>query len=161
MNIRRTAVLPILFLASGVGWAEECHVTVEGNDLMQYQERQLTVPSTCAEVMVTLKHVGTLAAKVMGHNWVLAKSADVVAIANAGLAAGFEHNYQPAGDKRIIAATPIVGGGESVTVRFSTAALQPGGDYTFFCSSPGHWSMMKGKFLFGQKTDQRTAKNAQ
>jgi azurin len=161
VKLHRTATLPILLLASGVGWAEDCHVTVEGNDLMQYQERKLTVAATCTEVAVTLKHIGTLAAKVMGHNWVLAKTADVVAIANAGLAAGFERNYQPPGDKRIIAATPIVGGGESITIKFSTAALQPGGDYTFFCSSPGHWSMMKGKFLFGDRSDRRTAKNAQ
>jgi azurin len=161
MNVRWAMTLPILLLASGAGWADECRVVVEGNDLMQYQERQLAVPASCAEVEITLKHVGSLAAKVMGHNWVLAKSADVVAIANAGLAAGFDHNYQPPGDKRIIAATPIVGGGESITIKFSTAALQPGGDYTFFCSSPGHWSMMKGKFLFGERSDQRTAKNAQ
>src|SRR5258705_3082722 len=87
MNRRWAAALPVLLLASGVGRAEECHVTVEGNDLMQYQERQLTVPATCAEVVVTLKHIGTLAANVMGHNWVLAKSADVVAVANSGLAA--------------------------------------------------------------------------
>jgi len=158
MNARWTA-WPVLLLASGAGWADDCHISVEGNDLMQYQEHKLMVPATCTEVELTLKHIGTLAAKVMGHNWVLAKTTDVAPIANAGLAAGYEHNYQPPGDRRIIAATPIVGGGESVTVKFSTAALVPGGDYTYFCSSPGHWSMMKGKFVFGERNERVAAKN--
>lgn len=129
--------------------ADVCRVNVEGDDQMQFREHRLALAASCTEVEVTLTHIGTLAARVMGHNWVLARTADVGAIANAGLQAGFDHNYQAPGDRRIIAATRVVGGGESVTVKFSTASLQPGGDYTFFCSSPGHWSMMKGKFVFG------------
>jgi len=27
--------------------------------------------------------------------------------------------------------------------------FEKGGDYTFFCSFPGHWSVMKGKLIFG------------
>ncbi len=149
--MRRSGIVAgVLLLASHGAWADQCHVTIESNDLMQYTQRQMTVPASCAEVEVTLKHVGTLPARVMGHNWVLAKTPDVASVANAGVAAGFSHNFQPTGDKRIIAATPIVGGGESTTVKFSAAALQPGGDYTFFCSSPGHWSIMRGKFVFGE-----------
>jgi azurin len=93
----------------------------------------------------------------MGHNWVLARTSDVAAIASAGVAAGFDHSFQATGDKRIIAATHIVGGGESTTVKFSAAALQPGADYTFFCSSPGHSSMMRGKFVFGEPTGRLAA----
>lgn len=161
MHTCRLATLPLALLASGFAWADSCHVNIDANDAMQYVQRQLAVPASCAEIEITLKHVGTLAARIMGHNWVLSKTADVAAIANLGLAAGFAHNFQPAGDRRVIAATPIVGGGESVSVKFSTVALTPGGDYTFFCSSPGHWSVMKGKFLFGDAGNRQAAKAAQ
>jgi azurin len=83
---------------------------------------------------------------VLGHDWVLARSADVAALANAGIAAGFDKGYLPAGDKRVLAATRIVGGGEATTISFSTANLVAGGDYAFFCSYPGHTSMMRGRF---------------
>jgi len=34
-------------------------------------------------------------------------------------------------------------------VKFSTAALVQGARYVFFCTSPGHSSVMRGKFVFG------------
>jgi azurin len=88
----------------------------------------------------------------MGHDWVLAKESDVSGLVNAGLAAGAARGYLPEKDARIIAATKVVGGGESTTVKFSTTALAPGARYAFFCTSPGHSSVMKGKFLFGEAT---------
>jgi azurin len=72
------------------------------------------------------------------------------AIVNAGLAAGLAHGFVPGNDPRVIAATHLVGGGESATVQFSTAALVPGGRYSFFCTSPGHSAVMRGRFLFGE-----------
>ena len=74
----------------------------------------------------------------------------MAAIVNAGLAAGFTRGFVPENDQRVIAATHLVGGGESATVQFSTAALVPGGRYSFFCSSPGHSAVMRGRFLFGE-----------
>jgi len=88
----------------------------------------------------------------MGHDWVLAKDSDVSGIVNAGLAAGLSHGFVPENDKRIIAATKVVGGGESTTVKFSTAALVQGARYVFFCTAPGHSSVMHGRFLFGDAT---------
>ena len=41
-----------------------------------------------------------------------------------------------------------IGGGESTEITFSTEKLKSGGDYSFFCSFPGHWAIMKGKFKF-------------
>ena len=58
----------------------------------------------------------------------------------------------PENDKRIIAATKVVGGGKSITVKFSTALLVQGARYVFFCTLPGHSSVMRGKFLFGTTT---------
>jgi azurin len=129
--------------------ADPCNVTIEGNDRMQFSLHEITVPAQCAEVEVSLKHSGKMPAKVMGHDWVLSKDSDMSAIVNAGLAAGYSRGYLPENDKRIIAATKVVGGGESAVVRFSTSVLQQGIRYAFFCTSPGHSTVMRGTFLFG------------
>ena len=42
-----------------------------------------------------------------------------------------------------------VGGGQTTSVTFPTSALKKGESYTFFCSFPGHSSIMKGPFKFG------------
>ena len=65
------------------------------------------------------------------------------------MAAGAAKGYLPEHDPRIIAATPIVGGGESATVKFATSRLQAGARYVFFCTSPGHATVMRGRLLFG------------
>ena len=41
----------------------------------------------------------------------------------------------------------LIGGGDEVTVTFDTSALEAGGDYTYFCSFPGHYVLMNGKFI--------------
>jgi azurin len=127
-------------------------VTIEGNDNMQFNLRQIAVPPSCEVVEVTLRHSGKMSAKVMGHDWVLAKESDVSAIVNGGLSAGFSHGYLPENDKRIVAATKVVGGGDSDTIRFNTNSLQPGSRYVFFCTSPGHATLMRGSFLIGAGT---------
>jgi azurin len=136
----------LMACAAAPALANECQLSIESNDLMQYSARQLTAPASCPEVEVTLHHVGKQAIDVMGHNWVLTRSRDANAIANLGMSAGIKNNYLPQGDARVIAATRLVGGGESATVKFDTAALRPDEDYTFFCSAPGHIAVMKGKF---------------
>jgi azurin len=139
----------VLLLAGALAHADPCKLQLTSNDQMQFNVHELVVPTDCAEVEVTLRHSGQLPARAMGHDWVLAKDSDVSAIVNAGLAAGPARGYLPEHDKRIIAATPIVGGGESATVKFATSLLQAGARYVFFCTSPGHATVMRGTFLFG------------
>ena len=151
MNIvhARTSWILALALAGGAvgaARANDCQLTVLANDMMQYDAHVLKVDPSCAQVELTLRHVGKQQAHVLGHDWVLARTADVTALANAGMAAGFDGGYLPQGDKRIIAATKIVGGGETTTITFSMSKLTPGGDYSFFCSYPGHSPMMRGRF---------------
>jgi azurin len=137
--------------------AAECQYLIEGSDEMQYSQRQLRVPASCATVELTLKHSGKQPVNVIGHNWVLTKSSDANAVVSNGLNAGRANNYQTPNDPHILAATPLVGGGQSTTIRFSTEHLQPGGDYSFFCTYPGHAVLMKGSFLFGEKGALRAA----
>jgi len=147
----------LLSLAAPAARAADCTLNIEANDEMQFNQRQLQVDAGCETVTVTLKHAGTLTRNVMGHDWVLARTADVGALVNAGMSAGLAHNYQTGNDPRILASTPVVGGGESSTISFSTAKLQPGGDYSFFCTYPGHSVMMKGAFVFGDRSGRRVA----
>jgi azurin len=130
-------------------WARTCAVTITGNDQMKFDQSAITIAPDCTQVDVTLKHAGKMAATVMGHNWVLTKSADFQAVANAGVRSTIADSYLPKADARVIAHTKVVGGGESTTVSFATSKLIKGGAYTFFCSFPGHWAMMKGTLKFG------------
>ena len=149
MTARRLIGASLLLLAGAIAHADPCKLALESNDLMQFSVHELIVPAECGEVEVTLRHSGQLSARAMGHDWVLAKDSDLSAIVNAGLAAGPAHGYLPEHDTRINAATPIVGGGESATVTFATSLLQAGTRYAFFCTSPGHATLMRGKFIFG------------
>ena len=144
---RTTGAIALVLLAfAGQANAQECEVVIEGNDQIQYVQTELRVSSSCAEVTVTLRHIGMLAANIMGHNWVLAGTADWQALAQAGQAAG-PPNFVPAGDARVLAATNVIGGGEETSVTFDISGLSAGGDYTYFCSFPGHFVLMNGKFI--------------
>jgi azurin len=140
------ALASLLLACAGQASAQECSVVIEGNDQIQFIQRELNVSSRCSEVTVTLRHIGTLAANIMGHNWVLTTTADWQAAAQAGQSAG-PPNYVPAGDARILAATDIIGGGEETSVTFDLSGLEAGEDYTYFCSFPGHFVLMNGKFI--------------
>lgn len=133
-------------LLAGQAYGQECSLTIEGNDQIQFNTKEMRVSASCTEVTVTLKHVGQLAANVMGHNWVLTKTADFQAVATAGQSAG-PPSYLPGGDARVIAATDVIGGGQETSVKFALTGIEAGGDYTFFCSFPGHFVLMNGKFI--------------
>ncbi len=142
--------LASLVAASSAQAADKlCKLEITGNDLLQYDKTELKVAADCTRVELTLKDAGTLPVQTMGHSWVLTKTADMQAVLDAGQKAGAASNYEPVGDKRVIAATKLVGGGQSTSVTFATAGLQKGGDYMYFCSFPGHAALMKGKFIFG------------
>lgn len=140
------ALALILLAFAGQVSAQDCSVVIEGNDQIQFVQSELRLSASCAEVTVTLKHIGTLAANIMGHNWVLAATADWESVAQAGQSAG-PPQFVPAGDARVIAATNVVGGGEQTSVTFDISGLEAGGDYTYFCSFPGHFVLMNGKFI--------------
>jgi azurin len=125
-----------------------CVLRVGGNDLMQYDKKELRAASSCKTVTVVLVHTGKLPAAAMGHNFVLTRTADVAAVAAAGLAAGMKNHHVPPNDKRVLASSSkLVGKGEWVAVDVPMAGLQKGGDYTYFCTFPGHSGIMKGKFI--------------
>jgi azurin len=132
-------------LAQGTG----CQLEISGNDQLQFDKKELKVPASCKEVTLTLKHIGKMPATAMGHNWVLTRTADSAAVVSDGMKAGPSSNYVKSGDPRVLAATKIVGGGESTSVKFSTAALKKGESYTYVCTFPGHSAVMRGTLTVG------------
>lgn len=148
MKIRTLMIHTVLVLGTSVAHAagKTCKLEIAGNDAMQYDKKELTVPAGCTDVELTLKHSGTLAAQTMGHTWVLSKTADMTALTTAAISAGAAKGYVPV-DKRVLASTKLIGGGQSTTTKFVTSALKKGEDYSFFCTFPGHAALMKGKFI--------------
>ena len=146
MNRIIVAVAFLGLACSGIAQGQECTQVIEGNDLIQFNVSEIRVSADCGEVTITLRHVGVLAANVMGHNWVWTTTADYIPLASVGSQAG-PPNYLPADDSRVIATTGMVGGGEETSVTFSLAELEPGGEFTYFCSFPGHFPLMNGRFI--------------
>jgi len=143
------AFITLLTALSFPTFAATCDTTVESNDAMQFNVSEITIDKSCKEFTVNLKHVGSLPAAAMGHNWVLTKQADMQGVATDGIAAGLDKNYVKPDDGRVIAHTKIVGGGQSDSVTFDVSKLTAGDDYAFFCSFPGHSAIMKGTVKLG------------
>jgi len=98
----RVAIAIALLLLANAAHAQ-CEFEIEVGDALEYSTEAITVGADCEQVTVTLTHTGKLPPAAMGHNWVLAAPGDVQAIASAGMAAGLENDYLPAGDDRVLA----------------------------------------------------------
>lgn len=118
-------------------------VVLTSNDLMQFNKTEIKVKAG-KKVKLTLKHIGKLDKKVMGHNFVLLKQGvDIVEFGNK--AATFANNdYIPENTQDVIVHTKLIGAGETAVIEFDAPEA---GEYDFLCSFPGHYAIMKGKFI--------------
>jgi azurin len=142
--IRKLVAVSLLTLASGQLLAAECSITVDSTDQMSYDTKAIEIDKSCKEFTINLKHSGSLPKAVMGHNLVISKEADAQPIATDGLSVGIDKNYIKDGDTRVIAHTKVIGAGETDSLKLDVSKLDAAGKYMFFCSFPGHISMMKG-----------------
>ena len=140
----KVVAVSLLALASSQLMAAECKTTVDSTDQMSFNTKEIVIDKSCKTFTVELTHSGNLPKNVMGHNLVVSKTADMQPIATDGLAAGIDKNYLKDGDTRIIAHTKIIGAKETDSVTFDVSKLSADEKYGFFCSFPGHISMMKG-----------------
>jgi len=145
-GIFATAIAATL-LFSAEADAGSCAVTVEVRDALEFSLKEITVDSSCESFSLTLKHVGKMPASSMGHNWVLTKTQDFEGAVTDGQMSGMDNDFVKPGDERVLAATKVIGGGEETTISFDPSMLEPGGDYTFFCSFPAHFVLMRGKLI--------------
>jgi azurin len=154
MTVMRNAAAALVLLAALASpryahAADPCQLEISGNDQMQYDKQVLTVAASCKQVTVTLHHTGKLPREAMGHNWVLVSAADFNAVAATGTAAGLANDYVQPDDKRVLAHTKTIGGGQTTSITFPSSVLKPGGDYRYLCTYPGHNALMRGTLKFG------------
>ena len=123
--------------------AGNCATTVEANDAMQFNTKEIQVSKACKEFTITLKHTGTQPKESMGHNIVVGKAEDMDGIFKDGAGAAATDYVKP-DDARVVAHTKLVGGGEEASLTLDPAKLA-GGEYKFACTFPGHGALMNGK----------------
>lgn len=117
------ATLALAGLSFGAQASAECEVSIDANDMMQFSTKTLSVPATCKEVTLTLNHIGKMPAQSMGHNVVIADTANIQAVGTDGMSAGADNSYVKPNDERVYAHTKVVGGGESTSITFSTEKM--------------------------------------
>ena len=116
-------------------------IVINSNDQMRFDKNEIRVKAG-EKIKLTLNHTGKLAENVMGHNFVLlTQGTDVAKFATAAMNEK-ANEYIPSSG--VIAHTELIGGGESTTIEFTAPKK---GTYDFICSFPGHYAMMKGKFI--------------
>jgi len=119
-------------------------VTITGNDLMQFDTKEFTV-SAGEKVTLEFKNVGKMPKIAMGHNLVLLK-AGISGIQFGqkvlGMGASATNPLPEASKEDVLAATKLLGPGESETITF-TAPSEPG-IHQYVCTFPGHFAMMRG-----------------
>ena len=111
---------------------------------MKFNRNKITV-SVGQKIELTLKHTGKLPKAAMGHNIVILKQGTGVATFAQKAIAASENDYIPEDDTDVIVNTKMLGGGESDTITFTAPTEK--GEYDFICSFPGHYAMMRGKFV--------------
>ena len=136
-----------LGLIHSAAHAASCELKIDSTDQMQYSTKELKTKASCKEVSLKLTHAGKLNKQIMGHNWVLVETKNLEKVKSAALKAGAGKEYLPDDKSMIIASTKMLGGGENTTIKFPGSSLKAGGDYTYFCTFPGHNALMVGKLV--------------
>ena len=145
MNIRKTLLALALLGAAGLAHAApSCAIKLKAGDDMKFDQKSVTVSAGCKSISIELQHSGKLPVAAMGHNVVITATPDAAGVAQDGIKAGAAGGYLPAGDKRVLASTKMIGGGQSATATLAGGKLKAGGAYTFLCSFPGHSTLMRG-----------------
>lgn len=116
-------------------------IMLNSDDQMKFDKQEIRVKAG-QTVRLTLNHTGKLPKNAMGHNFVLiAGGTDMASFAQIAIQAS-DNEYIP--EKDVLAHTKLIGGGESTTIEFEAPEK---GNYDFICSFPGHYYLMKGKFI--------------
>ena len=107
---------------------------------MKFDVKSIKVPAN-KEITFALVNESTDAT--MPHNIVFIQAGTANDVGQAGYKF-LENAYVAPDDKNVIAHSPLAQINETVYFSFTTPNA---GEYEFICSYPGHWGMMKGKFV--------------
>ena len=137
---RAVIVMPLLVPLAAYAQSPtsvDLYVASDG-DFLAFKPNELTCPAG-AHVKLTFHHSGQHIEQ--NHDWVLLGPGTADAFMKDVLKAGEANDWMPPDDPRVIAATPQIGPGESVTIEFTAP---PPGDYPFVCTFEGHGEVMRG-----------------
>lgn len=122
---------------------DKVEITIESNDQMQFNLDEIKAEAG-QTVVLTLKHVGKLPKAAMGHNWVLLTPGTDIQTFGAAASKAAGNDYIPEDTDDVIVHTKVIGGGQETTIEFTAPEV---GTYDYICSFPGHYALMKGKFI--------------
>lgn len=144
----KLVLFSLLVLSGGVALKAAVaprEIVITSNDSMQFNVREITARPGEA-LRVKFSNLGKFPKQAMGHNWVLLQPMTETAFnAFAMGCASKAPDYLPADRSDVLAHTKMLGGGESDLIEL-TAPAKPGA-YPFLCTFPGHFAMMRGKFI--------------
>ena len=140
-----TSLLFVLLSFTLPAFAEDnCSVSLDANDRMQYSTDQIQISRKCDKVTITLNHTGALPKTIMGHNIVITEQSAMQSVVSQSAKMGLNNNYIDSDTASIIAASAVAGGGESVTISINPLQFEKDKSYVFFCAVPGHFAGMQG-----------------
>lgn len=120
---------------------EYTEITVESDgDQMAYKQKEIKLKAD-TKTRIIMKNNATMDA--MKHNIVIVKSGHEDEVGQAGVGIGEAGNYVPVDNANVLAATEIAAPGETKSVVVSL----PAGEYSFICTFPGHYVLMRGKVI--------------
>lgn len=118
-------------------------ITITGNDRMQFDITEFSVPAG-EEITIIFENIGKMPKEAMGHNLVvLQRDMEPNVFSTAATRHPANEYIPPEYEEKVIAATAILGPGESEALIFSAPTVR--GAYPYVCSFPGHTAAgMKG-----------------
>lgn len=122
----------------------EARYTITANDDMKYDVERIEAKAG-QTVSVTLKNIGSAPKFSMGHNFILLqRGTDAMKFIGESAEFANAEYIAPKLKSSVLAATKLLGPGESETIKFRAPTVE--GEYDFVCSFPGHAAVgMRGK----------------
>ena len=121
-----------------------CEVQVQVDDSLRFAPARIEVPASCDQFTVLLTHIGRLPKVASPRNWVLTKTELADAVARDAERAGAVNNWIQPEDERVLAASSVVGRGETVRVVIPVKRLAHGVSYTYLSTIPGFSPVLRG-----------------
>ena len=147
MNIKSMIFILFIYVLSGfTGHSQIKEVYIEGNDQLKFSVE--TIKAKPGQTLkITLKTISNMDKSQMAHNWVLLKKGtDGLNFVSKGLQHADNDYIDPKLEDKIIAATEMLGGGETDTITFKVPEEK--GTYEYVCTFRAHYQAgMKGKLI--------------
>lgn len=125
--------------------AVSCSMELRVDDTLRFYPPTVEVPLTCEQFTILFSHRGRLPKVASPRNWVLTSQATADAVARDAELAGARNHWVKPHDERVLAASSVIGSGETVRIELEPANLAQGSHYTYLSTIPGFSPVLRGK----------------